>query len=320
MIQSPINEDKHCLENVKFLTFRQNTWHILQLCVGKGMRSHLLTDEDTLRRSHINADQSQSPGVLHQRADGYLDAQPPHFVHDLYVLIQSSAGESMVYLMPQSIASSERLNAPDSFFCVIKRYGFHVCAWSLWCSEWRQRLTCKQWIRFTFWQVVRGILAVMRFTLTLQMLKVGLQSVSWERFSINKLFMQRSAVTFQLRNEGNNYLFQSLSSLSTENPSGQGFNGLITMTCVKGDNKYGWFPGNGILSFLLSWREWLRCVIINHQCGPDFSVSYLWNSNTMIYDTHVNTRRNVKLWLLGEFAFTGSHNCVGVFYISYWAV
>lgn len=59
--------------------------------------------------------------------DWYLDPLPPHFVHELYVLIQSYARESIVYFTPQSIEASERLNASDRFLCAIKQYGFHVC-------------------------------------------------------------------------------------------------------------------------------------------------------------------------------------------------
>lgn len=64
------------------------------------------------------------------------------------------------------------------------------------------------------------------------------------------------------------------------------------MTCVKEDKKYDWFPGNDMLSFLLLCREWLRCVIISHMCGPTHTASYLWNTKTVIW----TQKENVKLW------------------------
>lgn len=51
----------------------------------------------------------------------------PTLLHELYILIQSYAREFIVYFTPNSTARSDRPNASDRFFfCVIKRYGFHV--------------------------------------------------------------------------------------------------------------------------------------------------------------------------------------------------
>lgn len=49
-----------------------------------------------------------------------------------------------------------------------------------------------------------------------------------------------------------------------------------------------------MLSFLLLCREWLRCIIISHMCGPTHTASYLWNTKTVIYDTDMSTERKCE--------------------------
>ncbi len=53
--------------------------HSVNPC-SKGVRLHLLTDEATLRHSHISDDQSQSPGVLHQLSDTWICSLPTLFM------------------------------------------------------------------------------------------------------------------------------------------------------------------------------------------------------------------------------------------------
>lgn len=103
--------------NISILKEKKNLTHSPGLC-WKGVFLLLLTDETTLRHSHISGDQSQSSAGLHQPSDGYLDPLPPHFVHDSFVLMRSYARESAVYFTPRSTARSERLSASDRVFCV----------------------------------------------------------------------------------------------------------------------------------------------------------------------------------------------------------
>lgn len=95
----------------------------------RGVRSHPLTDESTLRHSHISGDQSRRPDILHRLwAKKNLYLPPPHYACKLCELIRSCARELIVYFMPNNTARSEGLIiASDRFFCVIKQYSFHVC-------------------------------------------------------------------------------------------------------------------------------------------------------------------------------------------------
>lgn len=187
-----------------------------------------LTPADRRGHSHISADQSQSPGVLHQLSDWYLDPLPPHFVHKLYVLIQSRAKESIVYFTLQSIAAaSERLSTPDRFFCVIKQYGFHVCMCAVFDVQGRDGDSpAHNESDFYFWKVVRDISAVtpvLRDVLAMQMPKIKKTLFNGKIWALGKLIIYTMICCyfFKFRNEGNNYLGHSLSSLSTENPRGQ---------------------------------------------------------------------------------------------------
>lgn len=157
----PINEDKHCLEDLNLLTFRKDTWHILSVRAGMACALRPLTDKATLRCSYISADQSQRPGVLHQPSEWYLDLLPPHFVHKLYVLMQSYARESIVYIAPLLIANEWEIECLWQVFLCHQAIWFSCLrVWTLWCSRSTQKLTCIQWISNHFWPVVWATPAV----------------------------------------------------------------------------------------------------------------------------------------------------------------
>ncbi len=153
--------------------------------------------------------------------------------------------------------------------CQASSYAF---VWSLWCSQSRQRLTCTQWIRLFLASCVSHPSCHCMVCVKLQQhrrlkSKYSLLNGKSSAFRklMNKWFIQWFAVILLAESRGYNYLGHSLFSLSTENPWGQVFNGLITMACVKGDNKYGWFPANDMLSFYyyVGWR----CVITSYRVG-----------------------------------------------------
>ncbi len=187
--------------------------------------------------------------------------------------MQSFAEESTVYFTPQSIAASERLKASDRFFCVMKRYGFHVCMCGVFdvCSRDRDSPAHNE-SGFFLASCVSHPSCHCMVCVKLQQhrrLKSKYSSLNGKssafRKLMNKWFIQWFAVILLAESRGYNYLGHSLFSLSTENPWGQVFNGLITMACVKGDNKYGWFPANDMLSFYyyVGWR----CVITSYRVG-----------------------------------------------------
>lgn len=156
--KSPSTKINTVSKTYSFLTFRQNApTHSLGPC-WRGVRSHLLTDEATLRHSYISADQSQSPGVLHQLSDWYLGLIPSPLCSP-FVRADTELWEGTRRLLYATVNSSQwEIECSWQLFSVIKQYGFHVC--SLWCFQSRRRLTCIQWIRFSFWHVVWAIPAV----------------------------------------------------------------------------------------------------------------------------------------------------------------
>lgn len=127
MTYSPVNEGKHCLKDLKSLTLRQNTWHVVSACAAEAC-AHTCWQTRLLSGTHINDDQSQqSPGVLHQPTAEYLYLPPPHFAHKLYILEQSYARESVVYLRGETLKVSDRvffasqtyLHTMNLIFCLL---------------------------------------------------------------------------------------------------------------------------------------------------------------------------------------------------------
>lgn len=193
----------------------------------KGEHSRLLTDEAALRHSHMSGDQSRSPGALLSTLRLIPGSAPsPLCSRRVHADTgQTRRTESAVYFTPQSKAAGERLKDSDRLFCVIKQHGFHVCLCGV---ETATHLHTMNHF-FFFWQVAQNHPSChcVRYALTAHTEKNRthvLNEKSWAFLKLMiKLFTQWIAVIFQLRNEGNNYLGRSLSSLSTENPWGQAF-------------------------------------------------------------------------------------------------
>lgn len=131
------------VEDLTFLTFRQNTWHIPWACAGKGALSYPLTDEATLRPSHISGGIKAGALVffISSQTDTWIRSLL-HLVHQSLSLMRSCGRESAVYFAPQPIAAGERLSASDGLFCVIFK---SACVESLMSSRWdRDSYACNE--------------------------------------------------------------------------------------------------------------------------------------------------------------------------------
>lgn len=110
----------------------------------KGVCSYPLRDEATLRHSHISGDQSQSPGVLHQLYDVYLDPLP---VCSSPIRADTELCKG-IYSLLYSIAASEGLKAfRQVLLCHTAIWFSCLHVWSLWSSRLRHTPSCMQWIR-----------------------------------------------------------------------------------------------------------------------------------------------------------------------------